>query len=160
MNRPSRDFPVEELYWDQASSQPKAEQTVMGQRPRAYEILSAFSMSYRSCLMTNNIGMGGIDVDLPEFRSFRSQRLIGKQAAHTEPASCKRRRLHQVSQSPKLQLVAAKSRADAFHNLVAQMCGPRGDASSSSKVFQPRGGVGGKRAEDSAHKTNVSSKGL
>ena len=47
MNRPSPAFPVEKLYWDRASSQPCINFSRNKETAQGYEILTAFSMSYR-----------------------------------------------------------------------------------------------------------------
>ena len=114
MNRPEKDISVENLYCDQASSQRDHEGTKLTRWARASDILSAFSMSYRSQLSTGvwhvpvaSPGWWGLAAngDLPEFPPAHRRRIVGKRPTHSEPAQCKQQRLALASEAAQVQVV-------------------------------------------------------
>ena len=156
MNRPSRAFPVEELYWDRASSQPQ-DGDRKTEKAKGYEILTAFSMSFRVAdgktrVLVPTPPLGEEDVDLPQVPMSPRKRVRSKSHAHIEPSCLKRLRLHQDSKGLRLhtdckfreqvaagslQLAADKSQPNAFHQLVNKACVPHHGEGSVQNGFQP-----------------------
>ena len=110
MNRPSPAFPVEELYWDRPSSQPRINFSRNKETAQGYEILTAFSMSYRRDgknrrdrkTLVPTPPLGEEDVDLPQVPMSPRKRLRDKSHAPIEPSCLKRLRLHQDSKGLRL----------------------------------------------------------
>ena len=87
MNRPSAEFRVQHLFSDQASSHTATQTTTILETARAYDILSAYSMSYRGSLKEPPpIDVQATNVELPVFPLPCARRIVGKQPVHREPA--------------------------------------------------------------------------